>query len=351
MGEASEPLLEETLALSSGYRRTRTVVVVERQVVVVLVVDEVFLGEETAEAGVAESVGLVGAELEHINDIGGGEVEGTRNLRVQSGKSCVESVVGELGGNSATDATAAGNVGVGADVVRSTRVVDGRVLNKNLNVDLVKVLGDTEETSSKVLGSLDHAVLRLGAEDGKSILLGEVVEELTVQLTVLDTELEVLAAAKGSKKLSTELVSPVSQESQLTGDIEARSGGIVDLLGESGRTSTASGVTSTVTVQQKHLVDGAAIRDQGVSLVQTIVGRRDRVPGTEVTPVLCNVKLITKGRRAMRLRHSQRESGSGSRVVRVQRSSLDGIALETSGGRSGEADLGLVGEDGGVDLG
>lgn len=273
VGEACKPLLEETLALSSGDGRARTVVVVERQVVVVLVVDEVLLGEETAEFGVAKSVGLVGAELQHINDIGGSEVESTRNLRVQSSKGRVESVVGELCGNSATDATAAGNVGVGADLVGSTRVVDSRVLNKNLNVDLVQVLRDTEETSGKVLGSLDHAVLRLGAEDRKSILLGEVVEKFTVQLTVLDTELEVLAAAKGSKKLSAELVGPVSQEGQLTGDIEARSGGIVDLLGESGRTSAAGGVTSTVTVQQKHLVDGAALGNQGVSLIQTIVGR------------------------------------------------------------------------------
>jgi hypothetical protein len=41
-------------------------------------------------------------------------------------------------------------------------------------------------------------------------LVGEVVEELTVQLTVLDTKLEVLATAKGSEKLSTELVTPVT---------------------------------------------------------------------------------------------------------------------------------------------
>lgn len=351
VGEACKPLLEETLALSSGDGRTRSVVVVEGQIVVVLVVDEVLLSEKTAEAGVAKSVGLVRAKLQHINDVGGSEVEGARNLRVESSKGCVESVVGELGGNSATDATTAGNVGVGADLVRSTRVVDGRVLDKDLDVDLVQVLRDTEETSSKVLSSLDHAVLRLGAEDGKSILLGEVVEELTVQLTVLNTKLEVLAATEGGKKLSTKLVGPVSQESQLTSDVEARSGGIADLLGESRRTSTASGVTSTVAVQKKHLVDGAALRDQGVGLVKTVVGRRDRVPGAEVTPVLCDVELVAESRRAVRLRDSQRESGSGSRVVRVQRSCLNSIGLLTSGGRSGEANLRLVREEGGVDLG
>jgi hypothetical protein len=159
-----------------------------------------------------------------------------------------ESVDGKLVGDGATDATTAGDVGVGADLICSTRVVDGRVLDQNLNVDLVQVLGDTEETSSKVLGSLDHTVLRLGTEDGEGVLVGEVVEELTVQLTVLDTKLEVLATTKGSEKLSTELVSPVSQECEVASHVEARGGSIVDLLSEDRRTGTASRVTSTVTV-------------------------------------------------------------------------------------------------------
>jgi len=230
VGEASEPFLEETLALSSSDGRTRSVVVVEGQIVVVLVVDEVLLGEETAELGVTESVSLVRAELQHINGVDIGEVESTRNLRVQSGESGVESVDSELVGDGATDATTAGDVGVGADLVGSTRVVDSRVLDQDLDVDLVEVFRNTKETSSKVLGSLDHAVLRLGAEDGKGVLVGEVVQELTVQLTVLDTELEVLATTKGSKKLGAELVSPVGQESQLASHIEARSGSVVDLL-------------------------------------------------------------------------------------------------------------------------
>lgn len=296
VGEACEPFLEETLALSSRDRRTRSVVVVERQVVVVFVVDEVLLSEETTELGVAESVGLVRAKLQHINGVDTSEVESTRNLRVQSGESGIESVDGELVGDGATDATTAGNVGVGTDFISGTRVVDGRVLDQDLDVDLVQIFGDTEETSSKVLGSLDHAVLRLGTEDGQGVLLGEVVQELTIQLTVLDTKLEVLATAKGSKKLSSELVGPVSQESQLASHIEARGGGIVDLLSESRRTSTASGVTSTMAVQQEHLVDSAAIGNQRACFGQTIVGRRDRVPRTQITPVLCDVELVAKCR-------------------------------------------------------
>jgi hypothetical protein len=312
VGEACQPLLEETLALSSRDGRARSIVVVEGQVVIVFVVDEVLLSEETTELGVAESVGLVRAKLQHINGVDISKVESTRNLRVQSGESGIESVDGELVGDGATDTTTTGNVRVGADLVSSTRVVDGRVLDQDFNVDLVQVFGNTEETSSKVLGSLDHAILRLGAEDGEGVLLSEVVEQLTVQLTVLDTKLEVLATAKGGKELSSELVGPVSQESQLASHIEARGGGIVDLLSESRRTSTARGVTSTVAVQQEHLVDSAAIGNQRARFGQAVIGRRDRVPRTQITPVLCNIELVAKCRRTMRLRHSQGESGSGS---------------------------------------
>jgi hypothetical protein len=80
VSEACEPLLEETLALGSSDGRTRSVVVVEGQVVVVFVVDEVFLAEETTELGEAKSVGLVGTELQHIDSVGVGEVESTRYL-------------------------------------------------------------------------------------------------------------------------------------------------------------------------------------------------------------------------------------------------------------------------------
>jgi hypothetical protein len=52
--------------------------------------------------------------------------------------------------------------------------VQSTYLYENLNVDLVEVLWDTEETSSKVLGSLNHTVLGLSAEDGESLLGGAV---------------------------------------------------------------------------------------------------------------------------------------------------------------------------------
>lgn len=218
------------------------------QIVVVLVVDKVLFGEKAAELGVAQSIGLIRAELEHLDGICGSEVESTRDLSIESGESSVESIVGKLGGQSATDATTSGNVGVRADLVRGTGVVYSGVFHENLDVDLVQVLGHTEETGSKVFSSLDHTVLRLSTEDGQSILLGEVVEKLTVQLTVLNTELEVLTATKGSKKLSTELVGPIGQECQVSCDIEASDSGIVHLLRKSGRTSTTGRVTGTVTV-------------------------------------------------------------------------------------------------------
>jgi len=148
---------------------------VTHQVVVVLEVDKVLLGEETTEGGESKGVSLVGTKLEHVNDIGRGEVEGARNLRVEACKGAVECVVGESSGDSASDGATAGNVAVRAGGVGSARVVHIGVLDENLNVDLVKVLWDTEETSSEVLGSLDHAVLGLSAEDWKSLLSSEVV--------------------------------------------------------------------------------------------------------------------------------------------------------------------------------
>lgn len=80
MRKARDPFLEEALTLGGGDRGAGTVIIVEGlcvldcdvggkkgayQVVVVLVVDEVFFREEVAECGVAECLRFVGAELQH----------------------------------------------------------------------------------------------------------------------------------------------------------------------------------------------------------------------------------------------------------------------------------------------
>jgi len=145
---------------------------VTHQIVVVLEVDEVLLGEQSTEGRESKSVSLVSTKLHHVDDVGRGEVESARDLRVKAGESTVESVVGESSGDSASDGTTAGNVGVGAGGVGSARVVHVGVLDEDLNVDLVEVLWDTEETSGEVLGSLDHAVLGLSAEHRESLLGG-----------------------------------------------------------------------------------------------------------------------------------------------------------------------------------
>ncbi len=49
----------------------------------VFVVDEVLLGEQTAEGRVAQGVGFVRAELEHGNCIRGCEVQGARDLDIK----------------------------------------------------------------------------------------------------------------------------------------------------------------------------------------------------------------------------------------------------------------------------
>lgn len=66
----------------------------------------------------------------------------------------------------------------------------------------------SKETSSKVESTLEHAVLRLGAEDG--LVAGgfalraerSLVEKLAVLLAEADTEGEELLSPKGSKNLS-----------------------------------------------------------------------------------------------------------------------------------------------------
>lgn len=239
VSKTGNPFLKETFSLGSSDGRTETLVVVKRQIVVVFVVGKVLRAEERAEGGVADGIGFVRAELEHGNGVGGSEGQVASDFGVEAGESGVEGVVGECSGGRATDAATAGNVGVGAGFVSSTGVVDAASLDENLNVDLVHVLWDAEETSGKVLGGLDHSVLGLCAEDGKGFGGCEVVEELTVQLTILNTELEVLTAAERSQKLSTELVSPVGKETKLAGGLErvASLGCVGNLGGKGGRSS------------------------------------------------------------------------------------------------------------------
>lgn len=90
-------------------------------------------------------------------------------------------------------------------------------------------------------------------------------------------------------------------------------------------------------VQQQHLVDGAAFRNQRVGVGQTIVGGRDRVPGTEVSPIFGDVKAVAELRRTMRLRCDQREGLGRASVVWVGGSSLISGRLSASWRRTREA--------------
>ena len=106
------------------------------------------------------------------------------------------------------------------------------------------------------------------------MLSSEVVEKLAVQLTVLDTELEVLETTERSQELSTELVGPVSEESKLSSSLEAASslGSVGDLLCKGLWRSSAGWVTGSVAVQEEHLCNLAAGWDQRVGIRKTVVG-------------------------------------------------------------------------------
>lgn len=101
MREAGYEFLEIAFALGGGNRRSWTIIVVEGlyisvcitkrfsmrqkmtyQIVVVLVVDEIFLGEKVAESRVAESMGFVRAQLKHGDGISGSQIQ-AENLKSQ----------------------------------------------------------------------------------------------------------------------------------------------------------------------------------------------------------------------------------------------------------------------------
>lgn len=86
-----------------------------------------------------------------------------------------------------------------------------------------------------------------------------------------------------------------------------------------------------MTVQELHLVDGAASWDVGAGIGKTVVGRANRVPGSQVTPEATDVSLVAQvRRRAVRLGKNQREGLGRSIVVRVSRSGLSRGRLNTS---------------------
>lgn len=99
LGETGDKLLEEAFTLRCSHGRTGTVVVVKADIVIVLIVFEIFLGEETTERRVAECISLVRTKLEHINDIGRVKLD-TVNVALESGDGAVESLLGECGSSS-----------------------------------------------------------------------------------------------------------------------------------------------------------------------------------------------------------------------------------------------------------
>lgn len=85
-----------------------------------------------------------------------------------------------------------------------------------LTVDLIKILWYSKETSSKVVGCLDHPILRLRPKHRQSSLLGKVVEQVSVLLSCCDPKLKVLRSTERSQELSTELVGPFIKEFELS---------------------------------------------------------------------------------------------------------------------------------------
>lgn len=100
-----------------------------------------------------------------------------------------------------------------------------------------------------------------------------------------------------------------------------------------------------MTVEQVHLVDGAASWDVRAGVGEAVVGRAHGVPGSQVTPEAGNVNIVANDLcRAMRLGKDQGEGLCGSIVVGVSRSSLSRSRLDTSHCYAGKANTGLARE-------
>lgn len=316
LGETGDKLLEEAFTLRSSHGRTGTVVVIKADIVIILIVFEIFLSEETTERRVAECISLVRTKLEHINDIGRVKLD-TVNVALESGDGAVESLLGECGSSSRAEGTARCDVGVGTCLVWCTSIVHARCLYHEFNAYLIEVLGNAKEASSKVFSSLDHTILlgtrlvicvtfmimsikktaatylTLSSEYGQSTLLSKVVQQFPILLSESHSKLKILQPSKRSQKLSAKLISPRVEEAKITRGVEtpALGGGSGKLGCKSGRTSARSGVSSAMSVEQVYLGDGAAVRDERRSIIEAVKAGRDRVPRREVTPVFEHVKV------------------------------------------------------------
>ena len=86
-------------------------------------------------------------------------------------------------------------------------------------------------------------------------------------------------------------------------------------------------------VQQEHLRNLTAIWDQRAGIWQAVISAANRVPGTEVAPVLCNVEVRGLRAASMRLGLDERPGVRGLVVVRIGRCRLDGVGLYSRGRR------------------
>lgn len=326
--KASDEFIQVTFALGSRNRRARAVVVVEGEVEEVFVVEEILLAEEAAKGRVAQCVGFVGAEIKHGNDVLGRKFDAV-GLGLQASECAVESIFCEFGCYRVADAASRVNVGVVANIVGRARVVEAISLDDYLEVDFSHVLGHAEETGTKVLGSLDHAVFTLGPEDGDLSRCREVVQEMAIQLAILDSQHKVFAATRWCEKLGTKPVLPVVQKSELTRERKAGFGGFRKLGSKLGWGSVTGGIPGSVTVQQVHLRDLAPIWDQRAGVWQAVVGALNRVPWTEIAPVFSNIKVRRLRTAAVWLWLDQRPRKRSLLVVRIGRRSLDSIGLYT----------------------
>lgn len=182
-------------------------------------------------------------------------------------------------------------------------------------------------------------------------MLSKVVQQCPILLSESHSKLKVLQPSKRSQELSAKLISPLVEEVEIAlgSEVPILGGSIGKLSCKGGRTSARSGVSSTMSVEQVYLGDGATVRDERRSIVEAVKAGRDRVPRREVTPLLEHVKVFRVA--VLGLIGDKREVVGRAVVVSIGGSGSSSSGLGTSHSRSSVADHRFGREEFGVDAG
>lgn len=147
--------------------------------VVILVIGKLVGGEERAEIRITQRIRLIRTQLQHGDNIRRGDIHPLQ-ITPQPLDRPVEHFRSILGRHRTPYRTPRSHVCIRADLIRCPRDVLSGSFRRNLDIHLIEVFWDPEETRREVLGSLNHSILGFGTEYRKSPTFCEIVEQVSV---------------------------------------------------------------------------------------------------------------------------------------------------------------------------